>query len=165
MKEFRNFSKLNMCKIKPYKKQNQLTSSNLISSVKRFNFPVWNLSFSINFSYSATFAATRAAAVVRAAALPAAVAPRRVRGRPAAGLRHLGCKLRMRVEFKFRTYLICRTYTVPGTFELTAQWNIEEVKIAALNFWENPEKNWSKFSKIQQNNLNYYSGNFCKSVF
>ena len=27
---------------------------------------------------------------------------------------------RMRVEFKFRTYLNCRSYTVPWTFELTA---------------------------------------------
>ena len=31
-----------------------------------------------------------------------------------------GLQKRMRVEFKFRTYLNCRTYTVPWTFELTA---------------------------------------------
>ena len=30
-----------------------------------------------------------------------------------------GLQKRMRVEFKFRTYLNCRTYTVPWTFELT----------------------------------------------
>ena len=40
-----------------------------------------------------------------------------VLSRPTADAK-LGCKIRMRVEFEFRTSLNCRTYTVPCTFEL-----------------------------------------------
>ena len=52
-----------------------------------------------------------------------------------------GLQKRMRVEFKFRTYLNCRTYTVPWTFELTACLSIaSKPLLKLLHFGKIPKK-------------------------
>ena len=68
-----------------------------------------------------------------------------------------GLQRRMRVEFRFRTHLNCRTYTVPWTFELTTL-KYRKEKIAA--FLGEKQNKLLKLSKIQQK-----SGEFCNILY
>ena len=68
-----------------------------------------------------------------------------------------GLRMRVRVEFKFRTYLICRTCTAPCIFGFTACLSIaSSPPLKLLHFGKIPEEIGQKLTKRQPS-----PGNVC----